>query len=98
MRSTLRYTATAFVADRRALTMGFVQLLGALAIGAVMIWMINKGVDPIINDAGNATAPGSSGAEMNAYLTDYKLLMPGMFIVVSFFGFIVNAVYERGLI
>lgn len=82
--------------DNRGLTMSFVQLLASLGVGAAVIYVIYSTGDPLLADAAAAAPGGMGGMNMNNWFDDFLLIVPFIFLLVSFFGFITRAVYERG--
>lgn len=82
--------------DERGMTMEFVRLLASLGVGAGVIYAIYAAGTPLLEDA-RAQAPGGMGGiAMNNWFDQLLVVIPGIFLVCAFFGFIAYSVYERG--
>ena len=81
--------------DDRALTMGFIELIGSLGVGAAILWVVYTATSPMLSDARAAAPGGMGGMRMNDWFSVGNEVLPGVFLFCAFFGFIVRAVYER---
>lgn len=87
-----------FRADTRGLTMGFVQLIMSLGLGAACLWIFYEIGDPLLEDAAAAAPGGMGGLDMNNWFVTLGEIGPAIFLFCAFSGFIAKAVYERGAI
>lgn len=85
------------VDDRRGQSIGISRFFLALVVGAVVIWIVNLITSPILNRASNATSNASAN-QATVWLSDWFNWTPIFFLLVSFIGVIVFAVYRREII
>lgn len=76
--------------------MAFAKLIGSLGVGAAIIYAVYAAGVPILNDAEAAAPGGMGGVEANNWFTTGLEILPAIFLLCGFFGFIAIAVYERG--
>lgn len=80
--------------DTRAQSIGIARFFLALFVGAIIIFMVNtvaEGVLPGARSAGDA----SYATQGSAWLTDGITLLPIFIVLISVFGIVVLALYQR---
>lgn len=82
--------------DERGMTMEFVKLLASLGVGACIVYAIYATAPAMLDGAADSAPGGMGGMAMNGWFETFLVLIPLVFLLVSFFGFIARAVYERG--
>ena len=84
--------------DDRAQAIGIARLVLALAVGAVVYWIVDLVTDPLFSHVDGKTEPGSVGATGTSYLMEGVAYLPIAFLGISFFGLIAYSVYQREVI
>jgi hypothetical protein len=75
---------------------GIVRFFAALILGAALVYLVTQVTEPLLERAGEQSA-GTAAAPATQWLTtggDYLLLI---FLLISFFGLISLAIYQRGV-
>jgi len=80
--------------DTRAQSIGISRYLLALVVGAFVVWIVQDITKPILNGAANATSNPEAN-QATGWLSDGVTYLPLWFLLVSFFGLLVGAIYAR---
>jgi len=82
--------------DNRAQSLGIAHLYLALLAGTFVIWIVQMVTTPVLNHARNATASTQANTATGWFET-FVTYLPGIFLLIGFFGLIVLAVYLNGI-
>lgn len=80
--------------DDRAQAIGILRLFLGLAVGAVVLWILDLAAGPMLSRAANSASDETS-AQGTEWLQEGLQYMPMLFLGVSFFGLIAYSVYSR---
>lgn len=81
--------------DTRA-QIGLVRFFAALVVGAFLSYFVLKVTDPILERAADQSA-GTAAAPASQWLATGGDYLVVIFLVISFFGLIALAIYQRGV-
>lgn len=80
--------------DTRAQSVGIAKFLLSLVVALMLAWMVKRITDPILSRAGTeATAPAA--VQANQWFTAGVNSLFLSFLVISVFGIVALAVYQR---
>jgi hypothetical protein len=83
--------------DTRAQSMGIARFILSLIAGVPVIWIVWKISTPILSGA-RATTNSTKANQATTWLEQGINWMPIWFLIVSFFGIVVLAIYQRELL
>lgn len=82
------------MADSRA-QIGIVRFFAALVVGAFLAFLVNKVTQPLLDRAATESA-GTAAAPATTWLSTGGDYLVVIFLLISFFGLIALAIYQRG--
>lgn len=80
--------------DTRGQTIGYVRFFAALIIGGMLAFFAAKVTSPILNRASEQSA-GTAAEPASGWLITFGDNMVVIFLLVSFFGLIALAIFQR---
>jgi len=83
--------------DNRAQSIGLARFLLSLIVAAPLTWILWQVSDRILPEAKNATSNGTAN-QATVWIQDGVQWFPVALLLISFFGVIVLAIYQRELL
>lgn len=83
--------------DERAQSIGILRMFLALAVGAIVVWLVRLAGDPILDTAGDHGTDATS-SQGTAWLQTGVDYLPILFLLICFFGLIAYSVYRREVV
>lgn len=84
----------ALLGDRRAQSISIAQFALALIAGAFLIWILQMAGTPLLDHAANATDASEANTATEWFRT-FTTFTPAIFLLLGFFGPIVQAIFQR---
>lgn len=82
--------------NRAQISLGISRVFLALIVGAVMVWIVQLSTEKILSGATTATSHTGANQATTWFQQGIEYL-PLAFLLISFFGIIVLAVFRRGV-
>lgn len=83
--------------DDRAQAIGIARFFLALAVGAVLYYVVDRVTNPVLDQSANATGNATAN-QATGWLRDSIGLMPTLILVLGFLGIVVLAIYQREVV
>lgn len=80
--------------DTRAQSIGIARYFLALAVGAIMFWILELVTTPLLNRA-STTTTNQTANQATSWLSEAISWWPMMLLILSFVGLIVYSVFVR---